>query len=252
MIDTLQAPLLLVAPKGADSGRVASVAAATGARVVEGVPDGALALRLDEEGLSLERDGMVLRGDFADMLPRLKPANLSRELLVRAAKIKGAVSPTAVDATAGLGQDSLLLAAAGFAVTMFESDPVIAALLQDALDRAAADPRLEELVARMTLVRADSIAALPSISPAPDVVYLDPMFPERTKSAAVKKKFQLLHHLESPCEDQEALLRAALSAHPRKIVVKRPVKGPHLAGVKPSHTVAGKAVRYDCIVPPRP
>ena len=61
----------------------------------------------------------------------------------------------------------------------------------------------------MTLVRADSIAALPMISPAPDVVYLDPMFPERTKSAAVKKKFQLLHHLESPCEDQEALLRAA-------------------------------------------
>ena len=125
-------------------------------------------------------------------------------------------------------------------------------MLQDALDRAATDPRLEGLVARMTLVRADSIAALPMISSAPDVVYLDPMFPERTKSAAVKKKFQLLHHLESPCEDQEALLRAALLAHPRKVVVKRPVKGPHLAGVKPSHTVAGKAVRYDCIVPPRP
>jgi len=160
--------------------------------------------------------------------------------------------PTAVDATAGLGQDSLLLAAAGFTVTMFESDPVIAALLQDALDRAATDPRLEGLVARMTLVRADSIAALPMVSPVPDVVYLDPMFPERTKSAAVKKKFQLLHHLESPCEDQEELLRAALLAHPRKVVVKRPVKGPHLAGVKPSHTVAGKAVRYDCIVPPRP
>ena len=252
MIETLQVPLLLVASKGADPERVASVAAATGAKVAEGAPGGALALRLDEGGLSLERDGMVLRGDFADMLPRLKQANLSRELLVRAAKIKGAVSPTAVDATAGLGQDSLLLAAAGFTVTMFESDPVIAALLQDALDRAATDPRLEGLVARMTLVRADSIAALPMISPAPDVVYLDPMFPERTKSAAVKKKFQLLHHLESPCEDQEELLRAALLAHPRKVVVKRPVKGPHLAGVKPSHTVAGKAVRYDCIVPPRP
>lgn len=252
MIETLQVPLLLVASKGADPERVASVAAATGAKIAEGTPGGALALRLDEGGLSLERDGMVLRGDFADMLPRLKQANLSRELLVRAAKIKGAVSPTAVDATAGLGQDSLLLAAVGFTVTMFESDSVIAALLQDALDRAATDPRLEGLVARMTLVRADSIAALPMISPVPDVVYLDPMFPERTKSAAVKKKFQLLHHLESPCEDQEELLRAALLAHPRKVVVKRPVKGPYLAGVKPSHTVAGKAVRYDCIVPPRP
>ena len=37
----------------------------------------------------------------------------------------------------------------------------------------------------------------------------------------------------------------------RKVVVKRPVKGPHLAGVKPSYAIAGKAVRYDCIVPPR-
>ncbi len=52
--------------------------------------------------------------------------------------------------------------------------------------------------------------------------------------------------------DEEALLRAALAAHPRKVVIKRPVKGPHLAGVKPSHSVAGKAVRYDCIVPVRP
>ena len=87
---------------------------------------------------------------------------------------------------------------------------------------------------------------------APDVVYLDPMFPERTKSAAVKKKFQLLHHLEQPCADEETLVEAALAARPRKVVIKRPVKGPLLAGVKPSYQLAGKAVRYDVLVPPRP
>ncbi|MCG4849180.1 class I SAM-dependent methyltransferase, partial [Streptococcus gordonii] len=87
---------------------------------------------------------------------------------------------------------------------------------------------------------------------APDVVYLDPMFPERTKSAAVKKKFQLLHHLEQPCADEETLVEAALAVHPRKVVIKRPVKGPLLAGVKPSYQLAGKAVRYDVLVPPRP
>ena len=81
-----------------------------------------------------------------------------------------------------------------------------------------------------------------------DVVYLDPMFPGRSKSAAVKKKFQFLHRLEMPCEDEMALLEAARAAHPRKIVIKRPVKGPHLAGVKPDYTLRGKAVRYDCIV----
>ena len=44
-------------------------------------------------------------------------------------------------------------------------------------------------------------------------------------------------------------MRAALAAHPRKVVVKRPVKGPYLAGIKPSYSLAGKSVRYDCIVP---
>ena len=97
----------------------------------------------------------------------------------------------------------------------------------------------------------DSVAALRAMGAAPDVVFLDPMFPERTKSAAVKKKFQLLHRLERPCEDERELLDAALAAGPRKVVIKRPPKGPCLAGVKPSHAVAGKAVRYDVIVPPR-
>lgn len=224
---------------------------------VSETPAPPLALRFDAEGLSLVGGGMELRGDFTRMLPRLKPANLNRELLVRAARLKGfAGTPRAVDATAGLGEDSLLLAAAGFEVLLLESDPVVAALLADALRRAADVPELAPVVGRMRLVEADSVAELARMRAAgevPDVVYLDPMFPERRKSAAVKKKFQLIHHLERPCpeEEQVVLLEAALAAGPRKVVVKRPVKGPHLAGVKPSYAIAGKAVRYDCIVPPR-
>ena len=209
-----------------------------------------LELRRDDEGLALVGDGMVLRADFSRLLPRLRADRIGRELLVRAARTRGVATPTAVDATAGLGEDSLLLAAAGFTVTMFEKDPVIAALLRDALDRAANDSRLAEAVARMTLVEGDSVAGLRELGFSPDVVFLDPMFPERTKSAAVKKKFQLLHHLERPCEDEEGLLAAALAARPRKVVIKRPPKGPWLAGAKPSHSLTGKAVRYDVIVPP--
>ena len=207
-------------------------------------------LRRDAEGLALVGDGMVLRADFARLLPRLRPDRLGRELLVRAARLRGVEAPTAVDATAGLGEDSLLLAAAGFSVTMFEKDPVIAALLRDALERAANEPQLAGIVARMTLVEDDSVAGLRELDFSPDVVFLDPMFPERTKSAAVKKKFQLLHHLERPCDNEEELLDAALAAHPRKVVIKRPPKGPWLAGAKPSHALAGKAVRYDVLVPP--
>ena len=207
-------------------------------------------LRRDAEGLALVGDGMVLRADFARLLPRLRPDRLGRELLVRAARLRGVEAPTAVDATAGLGEDSLLLAAAGFSVTMFEKDPVIAALLRDALERAANEPQLAGIVARMTLVEGDSVAGLRELGFSPDVVFLDPMFPERTKSAAVKKKFQLLHHLERPCDNEGELLDAALAAHPRKVVIKRPLKGPRLAGAKPSHVLAGKAVRYDVLVSP--
>lgn len=211
----------------------------------------AVELRRDERGLALVGDGMELRGDFTRMLPRIRQGRLQQELLVKAARVRGVESPTAVDCTAGLGEDSLLLAAAGFEVTLFERDGAIAALLADALERAANEPRLAGIVACMHLVPGDSIAGLAALGFEPDVVYLDPMFPARTKSAAVKKKFQLLHHLEQPCEEEEALVAAALAVRPRKVVIKRPAKGAQLAGMKPSYSVVGKAVRYDVLVPPR-
>ncbi len=194
---------------------------------------------------------MELRGDFARLLPRLRQDRLHRELLVRAARVRGVDAPTAVDATAGLGEDALLLAAAGFTVTLCERDPVIAALLADTLLRAREDERLSKVAARMRLVEGDAIETLASLDEAPDVVFLDPMFPDRRRRASTNKKLQLFQVLERPCEDEDALMAAALTARPRKVVVKRPLKGPHLAGVKPSSSLAGKVVRYDVIVPPR-
>lgn len=234
-----------------------------------------------EDGLALVGDGMELHGDFTRLLPRLKKNRLSQELLVKAARIKGVEHPFVVDATAGLGEDSLLLAGAGFKVLMCESDSVIAALLRDTLERAAKNQQLSDIVSRMELIEMDSIGVLTELSSAPrlsasevsavpvmtgsetnvlanlaafeadmapDVVYLDPMFPARTKSAAVKKKFQLLHYLEAPCSNQEELLEAALAVHPKKVVVKRPAKGPYLADKKPSYSITGKAVRFDVYV----
>ena len=209
-----------------------------------------LTLRLDAGGLTLTDGTLSLQADFTHMLPRLKPQNLGGEMLVKAAKMKDIPCPTLIDATAGLGEDSLLLAAAGFHVQLYEYDPVIAALLRDALRRAAEVPELSEIVGRMELHEADSIAALPMLRDAPDVVLLDPMFPERQKSALIKKKFQLLQQLEAPCTDEEALLSAAIAAHPRKIVIKRPLKGAYLAGRKPGYSLTGKAIRYDCLVFP--
>lgn len=215
---------------------------------VPDLPEG-LELRSDERGLTLVGDGLELRGDFSRMLRRLRPQNLAHELLVRAARVKGVAHPFVVDATAGLGEDAALLAAAGFDVLLCERDAVIAALLADALERASADERTREVAARMQLAEGDAIQTLANLQEAPDVVYLDPMFPEKRKRAATNKKLQLFQCLESPCEDEEALMTAALAARPRKVVVKRPLKGPHLAGVKPSASLAGKVVRYDIVIP---
>ncbi len=210
-------------------------------------------LRMEPEGLTLTDGNLSIRGDLTQMIPRLAPGRLQGEFLVKAAKMKGDSGDQllAVDATAGLGEDSLLLAAAGWRVILFEYDPVIAALLQDSLERAACVPELADAVSRMELREEDSIMALRGMDPAPDLVLLDPMFPERQKSALVKKKFQLLQQLESPCAEERSLLAAALAACPRKIVIKRPLKGPFLGARNPSYSIKGKAIRYDCIVLPR-
>ena len=217
------------------------------------VEEAGLSLLEGPEGLTLTDGAMNVRGDFARMLLRLKPANLSRELLVKAAKIKadGDERPRAVDATAGLGDDSLLLAAAGFDVMLIERNPVIAALLQDALERATQHPELTSIVEHMKLIEGESIELLPHLDFEPDIVLLDPMFPEKSKDAAAKKKLQMLQRLEQPCDDEQALLDAACAARPRKVVIKRPIKGPHLADHKPSYSLSGKAIRYDVIALPR-
>lgn len=214
-----------------------------------------LVLSHDGRGLALVDGAMEVRGDLTRLLPRLRAGALQREMLVKAAKVKDAQGtkggPLAVDATAGLGEDSLLLAAAGFRVVLFERNPVIAALLADALARAAAHPELAPLAARMQLEEGDSIDALPHLREQPYLVLLDPMFPAKRGDARAKKKLQLLQKLEQPCEDEQALLDAALAAQPRRIIVKRPLKGPFLANRKPSYSLKGTTIRYDVHVLPQ-
>lgn len=208
-----------------------------------------LRLHLNSNGLVLVGNGRMLMGDFTKMLMRIRPNNLNSEMLVKASKIKGIDGAlTVIDATAGLGEDAFLLAAAGFYVKLYERDMVIASLLKDALKRAAKVPKLAEVVGRMQLFAEDSVKALKSMAIPADVVLLDPMFPERQKSALIKKKFQLLQQLERPCSDEEELMNAALASKPRKIVIKRPANGTFLANRKPDYSIKGKSIRYDCIV----
>lgn len=208
-----------------------------------------LSLQQNAEGLTLTDGELSIMVDFREMLPRLKQSNLQREMLVKAARIKGQPMPqTLIDATAGFGEDSLILAAAGFQVQLYEFDEVIAVLLKDGMERALEIPELKEAVGRMKLVCKDSTEGMRKLDFKPDIVLLDPMFPARQKSALIKKKFQLIQRLESPCSTEEQLLDAAVAADPKRIVIKRPLKGPYLADRKPSYSLEGKAIRYDCFV----
>lgn len=211
------------------------------------INDDELVLCIDEEGISLNLNKLKLMGDYTKLIHRVKSGAIGAELLVKAARIKGkADSLTALDATAGLGEDSLLLAAAGFNVKLYEYDPVIALLLKDTVKRAGSNTYLAPIVSRMDVIEGSSIDAMDSLSERLDVIYLDPMFPERNKSALIGKKFQILQKLESPCGNEEDLISSAFAAKPRKVVIKRPLKGDNLAGVSPEYSIKGKAVRYDC------
>ena len=229
-------------------------------------------IKRDENGLYLTDGELTLRVDFCEMKDRIRQANLERELIVKAVSVKGFDGQLKVlDATAGLGEDSFLLAASGFEVYLYEQDAVIAALLEDALMRATdagstdVTDDIRNTALRMHFTKGDSILAMGELAAARsvglqeeagqnrerifDVIYLDPMFPERRKSAAVKKKFQLLQQLERPEMREEELLKAAVSLYPRKVVIKRPVKGPFLCGIKPEYSVKGNSVRYDIVIP---
>lgn len=178
---------------------------------------------------------------------RSDQAGLKKELLARALGMKPKDQPRIIDATAGLGRDSFILAKLGFTVTLLEKSPVIFALLRDALTRAAADADMTEVTARMHLIHADAENWFAEIKAdqRPDIIYLDPMFPAREKSASVKKEMVILQNLLHGEPDSNNLLASAMACSKKRVVVKRPRLAPALSTFAPSYTLTGKNSRFD-------
>ena len=176
-----------------------------------------------------------------------------KEAIAKAIGLKGQTSVQVLDATAGLGRDAFVLASLGCQVAMIERSPVVAALLKDGLDRAAHDLTLADwLPARMQLHHGIALTLLNNWQgTCPDVVYLDPMFPHRKKSAAVKKEMRLFQQLLGPDEDADLLLAPALALAKKRVVVKRPAGAPFLANQKPQIEMTGKANRFDIYLSPK-
>lgn len=170
--------------------------------------------------------------------------------LARAVGLKAGVAPSVIDATAGLGRDAFVLASLGCRVQLIERSPLVAALLENGLARAGADAEVGPIAARMSLLTGDARRLLEEL-PArqrPDAVYLDPMYPERGKTALVKKEMRAFRTLVGADEDADQLLAAALGCARKRVVVKRPRKAPPLAGPKPSMAIESENTRFDVYV----
>ncbi|MBF0447135.1 MAG: class I SAM-dependent methyltransferase [Magnetococcales bacterium] len=173
-----------------------------------------------------------------------------KEPIARAVGIKGDYLPTVLDATPGLGQDGFILATLGCSVRWVERSPVMAAILLDGLKRALADIEVGTILSNNTdllvLDAQDYMRQNSAQNIAPEeVVYLDPMYPHRTKSALVKKEMRLIRQIVGEDDDSEALLSRALSYAKNRVVVKRPHPTPPLAGVKADFCIIGKKTRFD-------
>lgn len=150
-----------------------------------------------------------------------------------------------LDATAGLGRDAFVLATLGCQVKLFERNPIVHALLQDGLNRAGLIQDIIPIIEKMSLYPGDVKDMCQSIF---DVVYLDPMFPERKKSAKVKKDMRLFHDLVGEDFCNEELLSWALDVAEFRVVVKRPKLAPFLEDKKPTLQFLGKSGRFDVYV----
>lgn len=190
--------------------------------------------------------------DFDDESLRYRQRRpVKPEALLKASGVKQGQGSKVLDATAGLGLDAFLFASAGAQVTLVERSPILHAMLADGLARAArsADERVSESVARMHLLHGDSASVMARWDEAQaEIVYLDPMFPERKKSAKVKKNMFLLQQLLHAEPQAEDLLENALKVASKRVVVKRPRHAPFLDERKPSFSQEGKSSRFDVYV----
>lgn len=166
--------------------------------------------------------------------------HIGGEHLIKACKLKAQSSCHILDATCGMGKDSFLLYKAGHTVTATEQNLVVHALLSDGLYRYV--NKTNE--SGFKLLQEDALSVMNSQSF--DVIYLDPMFPDKTKSAKAKKDMQLFQKFHHQAEDNaHQLLAHALTSDCQRVVIKRPIQAKPLIQRKPTFQIVGKTCRFE-------
>lgn len=192
-------------------------------------------------------NGAELRVDFVSgaVAHRRKFGGGRGQPLAKAMGLRGGKTPMIIDATAGLGRDSFLLASLGADVVMIERSEQMHALLAEGMERAAKEGgELEEIISRMTLLHGDSKELLPDLSG--EAILIDPMHPPRNNSALVKRELRQVREIVGTDDDAAELVRVALASASNRVVIKWPAKADPLNGLPTrTHQIIGKSTRYD-------
>lgn len=182
------------------------------------------------------------------------------QAIAKAVGLKSGINPSILDCTAGLAGDAFVLATLGCPVTMIERSPILSALIENAIERAHLSDRFQALQTQgfhlinidaidyikqqLGLKNTDNYSSVATIS-VPDVIYIDPMYPERKKSALVKKDMQILQRLHGTEDNASELLDNALLLARKRVVVKRPLHAEKINRKTPNTCIQSKKTRYD-------
>lgn len=170
------------------------------------------------------------------------------QAIAKAIGLKQGNTPCVTDITAGLARDAYILASLGCKVTLVEQSAVLYTLVEDGIQRGLADEASASILKNfVNLVHSDSILYMQHMDndTKPDVIYMDPMYPKRKKTALVKKDMQILQHLLGKDENAPLLLKTALDSAAGRVVVKRPAHAAPVNGIEPSTSINSKKTRYD-------
>ncbi len=174
------------------------------------------------------------------------------QAIAKAVGLKSGITPSILDTTAGLAGDAFVLATLGCPVTMIERSAIIFTLIENAIERASLNEKFEPILKQgFNIIHRDASdyikEQISTKATPPDVIYIDPMYPHRKKSALVKKDMQILQRLHGADDNTDtiALLENALLFAKKRVVVKRPVQAETLSEKKPNTCIKSKKTRYD-------
>ena len=179
------------------------------------------------------------------ILHRLKYGKGRGQNLAKAVGMKSNKNRNIIDATAGLGYDSFILASLGANVTLIERSKRMYEILQNGINEGISfGGEIEKIINRMQLLFGDSKYILPKLSP--EVIMIDTMYKDRKKSALVKNNMRLIKEIVGSDPDHIELINIALSFACNRVVIKQPIYAEPLKGIKPwSHQILGRTIRYD-------